>query len=231
MECELMQDVMEDNGKFEMKCPGELVELFLSHQLDGTILKDDDGVMDDDSSLLCNSLLSALQHYDLKDAFSTRLAHHIPYQVLAKDIPQYSDIDRCFIKVPYLLANCGLEKVDFLQMGYMLRCKKRSVVADKKYGENQAKTAAQAGLCIVDRNGIRLTKFGRHYSLLADDQKRKIYGYLSLYIPMIQNCVCSSDCDVEKQQYLSILSESTQKRRLPNINRLISIVQDGVQGY
>jgi hypothetical protein len=88
-------------------------------------------------------LIDVLKKYKCSEIIDIIKKDFEEFVINAKDIPQFSDIKVACKLVPRKLANSGIDGVDYQQMGYMLRTDKRNDVADKKYGENHLKTAAQ----------------------------------------------------------------------------------------
>lgn len=205
----------------------ELIQAFYAHKLDvycsNAFLKN----CHSDHIEISNRVCRILRQFTILDIIKLVQIEHIPFPIAPKDIPQFSNLNDCFLRVPQLLLASGLEHVNFEQMGYLLRTEKRSSIADKKYGENHAKTAAMLGLCShIHGKGFIISVLGYCYSFLSDKERLKLQAPLALYIPFIQNCIFSSDVETTIKNGISILSKSTQKRREPNIRALINLIQD-----
>jgi hypothetical protein len=111
-------------------------------------------------------------------------------------------------------------------MGYMLRTECRKEVADKKYGENHIKTAAQMGLCSFQKCRANTNALGDCFIALPSDEERKaILPKLCLYIPYIQNYFMAGATDEARENILSILSTTTQNRRRTNVNTIIETIK------
>ena len=181
-----------------------------------------------DDVVNANNLVEVLLKYNTKSIIEIIRADFIPFEIDKSDVPQFSDIENAF-KVPFLLKNCGIESVDYAQMGYMLRTDRRGVIADKKYGENHMKTACQMGLCAIEKCKAQANALGNAYVSLSKDKQDNLAPKLCLKIPFMTNYfLCGANEDYLQSQ-ISILSPSTQKRRLTNIRTLISIIQHAIK--
>ena len=127
-----------------------------------------------------------------------------------------------------MLQNCGLKDVDYSQMGYMLRDEKRKDIADKKYGENHMKTAAQLGLCRFEKCRANTNALGSNFIKLSEADRRIILPKLCLYIPFIQNYFMAGATDEIRDEILSILSHTTQVRRRSNVNTIIQTIKESI---
>lgn len=176
-------------------------------------------------------LLSLLANTSLDSILSRLQRGFVPFEIASKNIPQFSKLDECFKKVPFLLVNCGIAGVTFKNLGYMLRQDRRSSVADQKYGENHGKLAAELGFCCLDgKKHLFPTILGYCFSKLDEEVQEKLIAPIVLYIPLIQNCFLSGNIEEQLEVSLSILSPSTQKRRLPNVRKLIEIINTNRNG-
>lgn len=174
-------------------------------------------------------LLEVLKKYKCSEILKIIEDGFVPYEVGKKDISQFSDFKDAYYMVPYLLQNCGASDVDYLKMGYLLRDNKRKDVADKKYGENHMKTAAQLGLCSFDRCRANSNALGKLFIKLSEAKRRKVLPKLCLYIPYIQNYFMAGATDEVRDEMLSILSNTTQVRRRPNVNTIIQTVKESIE--
>lgn len=151
-----------------------------------------------------------------------------PSKVDKKDISQFSDFKDAYYTVPFMLQNCGLKDVDYSRMGYMLRDEKRKDVADKKYGENHMKTAAQLGLCRFEKYRGNANALGSCFVKLSESDRRNILPKLCLYIPYIQNYFMAGATDEVRDEILSILSHTTRVRRRSNVNTIIHTIKESI---
>ena len=173
-------------------------------------------------------LLEVLKRYKCSEILKIIEDGFVPAEVDKKDISQFSDFKDAYYTVPYMLQNCGMTDVDYLKMGYMLRDEKRKDVADKKYGENHMKTAAQLGLCRFEKCRANANALGSLFIKLNEADRRKILPKLCLYIPFIQNYFMAGATDEVRDEILSILSPTTQIRRRSNVNTIIQTIKDSI---
>jgi hypothetical protein len=151
-----------------------------------------------------------------------------PTKVAKKDISQFSDFKDAYYTVPFMLQNCGLKDVDYSKMGYILREEKRKDIADKKYGENHMKTAAQLGLCKFEKCRGNMNALGSCFVKLSEADRRNILPKLCLHIPFIQNYFMAGATDEVRDEILSILSHTTQVRRRSNVNTIIQTIKESI---
>ena len=178
------------------------------------------------SKIICE----VLEHTRIEDIISILKEESALYTIDSGNIPQFSDLSVCLYGVIDALVRANTEDVTYEKMGYLLRTEPRSRCADTKYGENQAKTAESLGLCSISpKHFIKSTPFGVYFSKLTKDQKTIIAPKLALRIPLIQNYFIMGKREEYIQEVLSILKESTQKRRLPNIKSLIHIIEQSIE--
>ena len=187
-----------------------------------------------DESLLENDdkskiLLEVLKKYKCSEILELIGHEFIPHPITKADPSQFSDFKDAYYSVPFLLANCGKTDVDYNQMGYMLRSEKRKEVADKKYGENHMKTAAQLGLCRFAKCRANANALGSNFVKLNERDMKAVLPKLCLYIPYIQNYFMAGATDEVREEILSILSKTTQTRRRPNVNLIIETVKDSIE--
>ena len=146
--------------------------------------------------------------------------------ISTKDNTQLSSFDDCTIGM------CKIWKEDhegrnLMQIAEALhgdRNYKNNPIALTKYGENQVKTACQLGLAFFRDNLWYLSSIGTIFLSLPDAVKYKFLSLSLLRDPFYSRVLC----DMHRQEinlldYMSILSKSTQKRRVPSCMRLINI--------
>lgn len=174
-------------------------------------------------------LLEVLKKYKCSEILKIIEDGFVPAEVDKKDISQFSDFKDAYYTVPYMLQNCGMTDVDYSKMGYMLRDEKRKDIADKKYGENHMKTAAQLGLCRFEKCRANANALGSLFIKLSEADRRNILPKLCLYIPFIQNYFMAGATDEVRDEILSILSPTTQVRRRSNVNTIIQTIKDSIE--
>lgn len=172
----------------------------------------------------CNELLLILQNTECHEIIKVLRKCDFLFPLKASDIPQFSNLEDSVFKVPVLVRDCGMEELSYTQMGFMLRVRPRKEGADMKYGENHAKTAAQMGLCAIRNCRIYSSYLGIAFNGLCKFEQELLIPKLVLFIPYIFNQYASKATYHEIIASLSMLKESTRKRRLSNIWKLIDIV-------
>ena len=166
-------------------------------------------------------------NYPLKEYIYYIIENPITNEITSKDITQLSSIEDCttnMCKMMLLNGNCGLTLPQIASGLHADKNYKDNLVALTKYGENQVKTACQLGLTIFHNNLWYLTSIGVVFPLVPNDVKRKFFS-LSLLRDPFYSKVISSMCQQETNliDFMTILSESTQKRRSSSCMKLIDI--------
>lgn len=195
-----------------------LLKVYFSH-LDNSILND---------SYKSEILIKILKKYKCSEILDVIKVGFKPHLVEKKDISQFSDFKDAYYSVPFKLSNCGLKDVDYASMGYMLRSEARKEVADKKYGENHMKTAAQLGLCSFEKCRANSNSLGSLFVKLSDAEQKALLPKLCLYIPYIQNYYMSGGGEQSLEELLKILSDSTRIRRRPNVKTIIETINSSI---
>ena len=110
-------------------------------------------------------------------------------------------------------------------MGYMLLQGARKDMAYQKYGENQSKTAAMLGLCCVMKGKVNVSYMGVYFCNLSEDDQKILLPKLLVYVPIVQNYLLAGRDEKLLDEYLSLLADTTRKRRVGNLNTMIQIVE------
>lgn len=143
------------------------------------------------------------------------------------NISQFSNFDEVD-KVIRILADSGIENLDWKTIGYFLNGEKRKDGARQKYGENHYKLSMQLGLAST-YNNFKISVLGEAYRKLTDDRSKKEIKYkLILRIPIIQESLIRAEIEtVNLTELLSkYLAESTMKRRKSNIKTLFRLLTE-----
>ena len=188
--------------------------------------KDDSILEDDEKSKI---LLDLLKRYKCSEILSLISIDFTPHPITKADPTQFSDFKDAYYSVPYNLEICGKKDVDYNFMGYMLRDEKRKKIADKKYGENHIKTAAQLGLCSFSKFRANSNALGKNFVKLNQSEMKAVLPKLCLYIPYIQNYFMDGADDEARERILSILAKTTQIRRRPNVEQIIKTVKLSIE--
>lgn len=173
---------------------------------------------------LCEDLFSLLLNTSCHELINLFCKYGFQFVIKTSDVPQFSSFEDCVYKVPFLVQNCGIEDLTYTQIGFMLRKKPRKEGADLKYGENHAKTAAQMGLCAISKCRVYPSFLGISFLKLTNEEQRLLQPKMILFIPYIYNQYASKATYENIMESVSILKESTQKRRLSNIWSLVNQV-------
>lgn len=151
--------------------------------------------------------------------------HPSPHSITTKDITQLSNIYDCTIGMCNIMKdnNSGMSLTKIAEELHGSKVYKTNPVALTKYGENQVKTACQLGLTLF-RNGLwYLTAVGKVFLDLSDNDQNKYLSICLLRDPFYSRVLCSMYRQETKLiDYMSILSESTQKRRFSSCMKMIS---------
>lgn len=206
----------------------ELIRLYYNHSLD------ENGIKALPIDILSGTqvysiLFKVLKEVPLQNILDVIKEEGTKFEIRKADICQFSDFNDCYTKSLSVIINSGLKDVSWIKLGFLLRDKPRKSGADQKYGENHGKTAVQLGMLQMnERHEFNPTSFGIAFNALSKEDKESLKPKLCLYIPIIHNYFAQG-CDPKLlDEYLTLLSESTQKRRKPNIKKLIEIVNSSL---
>lgn len=170
------------------------------------------------------ALLSSYSTQQIVDILKLTYSHK---KVSAGNIPQYSDLSVALYDTPKMLSKLDKTDISYEEMGRLLWPTKRQQGADKKYGENHAKTAALIGLTSVYKGNINITDFGKLFLSLNPAQQAILIPVLWLRVPLFYNFFCSNKSENVLNNDISTLADSTQKRRLSNIRTIIDLIEKG----
>lgn len=143
------------------------------------------------------------------------------------DITQNSNINDCHLNLCRVISDAGDPGLDFDSIGRLLQNDGvvRMPGADKKYGENQVKTASQLGLAWELCGTWYLTCIGKVFCDLSEETKLAIMSRCMLRSPFYSRILCDAMVtDIRLEDYMGILSQSTIKRRLPSVRKMLNIV-------
>ena len=149
--------------------------------------------------------------------------------VTPENIPQFSNLKAIF-EVPSTL--CSVEEfLPYETLGlYLSGGEKKAPGANKKFGENHGKTASMLDIATVELSnnaGFAKTLFSDMFIDLSEQERRSMAAKLSLRVPIIRNIMASAmEQETHISDFMTALSESTIKRRLPNVEALIGLIAD-----
>ena len=209
----------------EHKRIAQLLSLFYAHKLHVDEVCETPEEPSGAMMNLCRDIINCLRSTSVHELIEIIKVGHEAFEIGAANIPQYSDLDMCVYRTPYLVLVSRQIDISYAQMGYMLLTSPKKEGAYFKYGENQAKTAAQIGLCHVTRGKINASYLGIAFCELKKEEQKTILPKLLLYVPIVQNFFVAGQNYELINHYFSSLAESTQKRRIGNVRTLIQIVE------
>ena len=150
---------------------------------------------------------------------------HIDYLTF-QDVVQFSSLDDATTGICQVLARAhdGLHNLEvgqaLLDDGTV-----RKEGAYRKYGENHAKTAIELGLVLENSGCYFLTCLGEIYNDLENSVQNELLRRTILRNRFFQKILIKSHYGpVSIESEMSFFSQSTVKRRLPNVKTLYNIV-------
>lgn len=175
------------------------------------------------SELMLDYVRQILEH-DMSEFISHAKKINLS-EITSKDITQLSSIDDCTINMCRMLKdneNSGLTFQEIATYLHGSELYKFNETALNKYGENQVKTACQLGLTILQGNKWYLTAIGYIFPLLSKEEQNKLLSVVLLRDPFYNRVLCSLvKEDTSIRGFMSLLSETTIKRRIPSCTKLI----------
>ena len=152
--------------------------------------------------------------------------------IAAANVPHFSQLESA-CRVPEILCMLG-EPLTFDQLGvYLDYVPGKKETANKKYGENHAKLATLLDLAEIvpgPRLVVEQTPFTRLFACLSNDERIALAARLAFRIPIIQQLLSDARLqEVAIADYLKPFSESTKKRRRPNIKAILDLISSNVE--
>lgn len=168
--------------------------------------------------------VTQIQKYALKEYISY-LAEH-PVLEAIKDITQLSSIEDCTNNICKVLRdkrNPGMSMIEIATALHTDDSYKDNTVVLTKYGEEQVKTAAQLGLAVYRKELWYLSAIGYVFPCIENELQRKYLALAQLRDPFYSKVILSlMERDTDLKDFMTILSESTQKRRISSCLRVLS---------
>ena len=205
----------------------ELLKLYFSKELDLQCLEYSDSECTAVSKEnICKWFINTLLDTNINELLRIISINEKFEEILPYNIPQFSNI-KDIIEACKICCKLG-EKVSFNDMGYYLNGIDRNDVAAKKYGENHSKCAALLDLCVISSlNSTYFVKnsiLGKEFNRLNEEDQKDLLKKLVLRIPVISTIIIDAHKhQIRLNDYLSILSPSTVKRRRSNVFELIKL--------
>jgi len=220
------------------KNDNELLKLYFTKEIDLLCLSYENAECRMPIDNAASYLMSLIERTDIDQIINLLKSDCEREEVTQENIPQYSQLDDAFYKVPNILMHFK-EQITFKDLGYYLEqddnADSKTEAALKKYGENHTKLACLLDLAHISKNGVKsdifVTKFGELYNKLEDTKKREFALKLCLRIPIIQNrFIENKEIDTVSRD-LEILSKETQKRRGSNVINMIKSIMEYSTNY
>ncbi len=177
-----------------------------------------------------DSIRSTLLHVHVSEIMNFLERHQAELtNVDAKNIPQFSNVSEVD-RVLSILLDSGLQNFDFVTIGEYLCERGTKEGAQRKYGENHYKLCAQLGFTTYPPV-FQATENGIAYHRETKREVKKIwFCKMILHVPIIQKTLLTvkvNDTLFSMSDYMSnYLSQSTVKRRLPNVIKLLAMLNE-----
>lgn len=177
-----------------------------------------------DSSLL----FEALRKTDIETIFLLLKECGCKEPITADSVPQFSNLDEV-ASVSKVLCDLD-EHLTYRDLGiYLAPDERKNDVANRKYGENHGKLAVLMDLAFAERHGgesgFVQSPFASLFNALGEEEKWRMLAKLSLRIPVVRAILSdAAEAPVSIESNLDMLSESTAKRRAPNIMALVQLI-------
>jgi len=156
-----------------------------------------------------------------------------PLTIDASDVPQFSSFEDGTVRLTKLLMWHAPEGATFLRLGRLLLPEGKSKCAYKKYGENHAKLGQMLGLVSVSSERPRVVRLaGGGETLRGADlaEQERLLGdaIVNTRIVSVLLGLLTTRKSVRIRYWLmeNGLSESTARRRAPNVRCLIRKLDD-----
>lgn len=167
-----------------------------------------------------------LMNYSLEEFLLYMINHPNHTEITPRDITQFSSIDDSTTNMCRIMLenkNKGLTLTEIASNLHNNDKYKDNVVALTKYGENQVKTARQMGLTILINELWYLTGVGYIINNLPEFVRTKYFAINLLRDPFYSKVILSLyEKDTNLRDFMGILSESTQKRRSSNCQKVLA---------
>ena len=170
--------------------------------------------------------VSQLMEYGLQEYLDYLESNPILADITTRDITQLSSIKDCTTKMCDIMIannNRGLTLQEIALYLHADNNYKDNFVALTKYGENQVKTAKQLGLAFYKNDLWYLSSIGYIFPILSEQQQKKYLAINLLRDPFYSRVIISlRKKDTCLKDFMGILSESTQKRRISSCSKVLS---------
>ena len=178
------------------------------------------------SATMMEDYVYQLMSYSLEDYISYLSEHPNKTEITSRDITQLSNFDDCTTNMCGIMLendNQGLSLTDIATKLHGDDNFKDNAVALTKYGENHVKTACQMGLTVLKNDLWYLTSIGYVINNLPENVQTKYYAINLLRDSFYSKIILSLyEKDTNLRDFMSILSESTQKRRSSSCQKVLA---------
>ena len=167
-----------------------------------------------------------IQKIAIKEYIQYLAEHPILDAILSKDITQLSSIEDCTSNICKVIRDSGNPGMSLVEIATALHADnnyKDNNVALMKYGENQVKTASQLGLAVYRNDLWYLSAVGYIFPCIDEKSQRKYLALAQLRDPFYSRIILSLvEKDTILKDFMTILSETTQKRRSSSCMKVLS---------
>ena len=178
------------------------------------------------SATMMEDYVYQLMSYSLEDYISYLSEHPNKTEIISRDITQLSNFDDCTTNMCGIMLendNQGLSLTDIATKLHGDDNFKDNAVALTKYGEDQVNTACQMGLTVFKNDLWYLTGIGYVMNNLPEKVQSRYYAINLLRDSFYSKIILSlHKKDTNLRDYMSILSESTQKRRSSSCQKVLA---------
>ena len=178
------------------------------------------------SATMMEDYVYQLMSYSLEDYISYLSEHPNKTEIISRDITQLSNFDDCTTNMCGIMLendNQGLSLTDIATKLHGDDNFKDNAVALTKYGEDQVNTACQMGLTVFKNDLWYLTGIGYVMNNLPEKVQSRYYAINLIGDSFYSEIILSlHKKDTNLRDYMSILSESTQKRRSSSCQKVLA---------
>lgn len=181
---------------------------------------------DEELLIMCKLLL------DTKIEDLVNSIQFVAVDVLSSDVIQFSNFNDALDEVCKIIRNSEVE-INYDNLGQLLVGAKNDI-ANKKYGENHSKLAAEFSFIRFEKKKhfiIENTSFGNFSLHLSHDERYELARRLLLRNPFVQHLIIEAkkgECDYQNAAQM-VISGSTITRRKSNIKRIMEIIFTGTK--
>lgn len=151
------------------------------------------------------------------------------HNITSRDLVQFSNKDNATNRLCEVLSDINNPGCTMIEIGKLLlkNFPTKKVAAYRKYGENHAKTGEALGLVYNVENVYFLSCIGMVYNTLPQEKQKALLTRLILRTYEIEELyrTYSKYHQVDARQFMSILSDSTYRRRKSNLYTFCKLLE------